>query len=110
MANTVQTVGHFVECIPDNSADFDVVASCTGHFPIGEVNLEYIMFAASGANDEIVVRHSSATGPLILGATDVVGGGLVIYPKTRCRPYLVAGSCAFATTANVIITFGFSPS
>ena len=107
MAYVPSIGGGVVSVIPDNALNFDVVGYYSGHFPRGELRLNYIHLNASAVNDAITVRHSAVAGPLLCGNTDTIGGGTVMYPGEFCRPVIVGASCTFGTTAKVTIVFGF---
>jgi hypothetical protein len=76
-------------------------------FPLG-IKLGAIKFYGSAANDILLVRDGSATGPVICKMKDVTPSGVAdAFDGTVVRPYLEVVDQVFGTAANVIIIFEY---
>lgn len=98
-ANTVTVSGLIIEIVPDGVTDWD----SKGLFPGGMV-VDYLIFYPSAANDIIKLREGLATGPAIIKAKDIPGGGLILSPQGGVlHPYLKGSDCTLNTPANASI-------
>ena len=100
----VWTVGkNTMSVIPDDTLDMDTTDKMAGG-----MLLKSIQFYPSAANDVLVVRDGSDSGAEMMHVKDVVGGGLVKYFDTYCKPYIKDADCTWGTAANVRIIFEYA--
>lgn len=106
-ANTIvygtRTVG--LSAIDTN---YDFGADSTIGTPGSNYIILSIAFKPSAANDVICILDGAAAAkPALLYQTDITGAGLIVYPGTKCRPFLVVGDCTFSNAANVRVTITY---
>ena len=109
-ANTtsISTNGSYISIILDGSTDWS--GAVDGLIPAGRALLG-IKFFPSAANDILVVRSGSATGPEIFHGKDIQGGGLADngFNGRITTPYIKASDCTLGTPANARVMFVFGP-
>jgi len=100
MAVTVTYTGNVITLIPDGASNWDI----SSIFPQG-VRLGGIKFYPSAVGDILVIRHGSASGPIITKMKDITGSGTKdMFPQgLDCKPFFHQGSCTFTSATNVII-------
>jgi len=107
-STSISSDGSKVSIILDGSTDWN--GATDGQMPRGR-GLIAIKFFPSAANDVLVVRDGSATGPEIFHGKDVPGGGLAdgTFGGLVSYPYIHASDCTLGTPANARVIMIFSP-
>ena len=115
MANTTKEGTGVVTIVPDGITDW--VWSGDLSFPIngtGGLRVSAIEFKASAANDVMVVRDRTATGPILFTITvastaeDAANRETYSGPKGSGKtmyPYINHSDCTFSNAANCLIRF-----
>jgi len=117
MANVVTLDNGFITLVLDSNFVWSTDKVTAGRligmklddiFPEG-LQLNAIKFYASAANDVLVVRNGSATGPIISKLKSVTGDTLKEWIDSKClyKPYITYANCTFGTPANAITWLEF---
>ncbi len=89
MSNTITYGPNLISIAPDGSTAYDSTADGLNVFPKG-LMIKAIKFKPNAANDVCLIRHGSATGPIICWMKDTAGSGVMddTFGRTLYKPYL----------------------
>ena len=91
------TGGGVVELTPDAAGDYESTVT----YPNG-LKIWAIVFHPSTANDVLVVRLNSLTGPKLVPMTSILGDEKILYlPPKTIKIFIERDDCTFITYGNV---------
>lgn len=110
MAATTTIKDGIITVVSDGSSEWSLVTALPQFEQTG-IRLKGIKFFGSAANDILVVRSGSATGPIISKMKDVTPAGVADAFGDKgmwCKPYIKYADQTYNTAASTLVMFEYA--